>query len=179
MCAVGTLLDERNFARVERLKGGLARECGLTKDQLASLPHFSYQVADHYDLERVEPVLSRCAGATTVFTIRTSGVGIFSGESFVIFALVVRSPELSRLHQRIWAEMEPLDIAPSIYYRPDRWVPHITLAHLGGEMDEVARTVRFLSRSEFEWEVTADNLAVICDTNGQQEVRARFPLRPE
>ncbi|PYS77093.1 MAG: hypothetical protein DMF66_11160, partial [Acidobacteria bacterium] len=54
------------------------------------------------------------------------------------------------------------------------WAPHITLAQGDIDPDKLAEIVRTLSRRNFHWEITINNLAIIYDTGRQQGVRCRF-----
>src|SRR5947209_8511347 len=65
-------------------------------------------------------------------------------------------------------------VASPILYIPDEWVPHITLAHGDIDPDKLAEIVRTLSRRNFHWELTVNNLALIYDTGKEQGVRCRF-----
>ena len=131
------------------------------------MPHFSYHLADEYELERLEPVLAVIAATTQPFSVHTTGLGVFTGSSPVIYLPLVKDAALADFHQRVWDAAQPAASRPTTHYAPDVWVPHITLAYgdvtpprLGCAMEKVAF-------QPFNWEIQVDHLAVVYQLSGQ------------
>jgi 2'-5' RNA ligase len=119
--------------------------------------------------------LRELAARSRPFRVRTAGLGIFTVANPILYIPVIRSPALSALHGEIWRgvrQVVPGSVAH--YYNPDEWAPHITLAQGDIDPDKLAEIVRVLSRRNFHWELTVNNLAVIYDTGKQQGVRCRY-----
>lgn len=176
MYAVVSLLDEAHYRRVEAIWADLREACGIHGVYATPFPHFSYHVAPAYDMDRLEGVLRRVAASTPPFRVTTSGLGIFPGPSPVVFVPVVRSPQLTALHKRLWPQVDRRAQNGQAYYRPENWVPHITLGH--GDLCEVnlARVVDRLARLDLYWDMAIDNLAVISSTGDDQGLHLRLPL---
>ena len=128
MNGIVALLESDFYERVEQLWAELSRRFGLQGIYQTPYPHFSYHVSTKYDVERVTAVLQQLAGETAVFTITTSGLGIFTGAKPVLYVPVVRTAVLSQLHERVWTAVQPASRGTQFYYSPDNWLPHITLA---------------------------------------------------
>src|SRR5690349_2717404 len=126
MHAVVSLVDEEHYHLVEALWAELEEEFGVRGVYVTPFPHFSYQVAPEYDVERLEPILARLAQATRPFRVRTTGLGIFTGPTPILFIPVVPNPDLARFHQTVWEATTVTSASRLAYYGPDQWVPHIT-----------------------------------------------------
>jgi 2'-5' RNA ligase len=173
---VVSLLDDEHYALVEHLWDELRAklgECGLCK---MPFPHFSYHVAEQYDVDLVESVLPRLASHRATFRVRTAGLGVFSGDHPVLYVPVVRNPALSTLHQRLWQELAEASTGTLEYYHPERWMPHITLADGDVLKDHLPDVVHLLSARAFNWEIEVTNLSLIYDTGTSQGVRLRFDV---
>ncbi|MCA1594377.1 MAG: 2'-5' RNA ligase family protein [Acidobacteria bacterium] len=178
MHGVVSLLDDSHYARVEGIWEELAKKFDVRGIYVTPFPHFSYQVAEEYDADAVERSLQELAATMRPFRIHTAGLGIFTVASPVLYVSVVRSPELSRLHEEVWRAVSPIRPgAVTRYYSPDMWMPHITLAHGDIEQDKLAEIVRVLSGRTFHWEMTVCNLSMIYDTGTEQGLRCRFNFK--
>src|SRR5437879_13267830 len=128
MYAVVSLLDRKNETIVRSLWKQLEKAFRVHAAYRNPYPHFSYQVAFHYDLKRLESALQRFAARAKKFTIHAGGLGVFTGLTPVVYIPIVRTLELSRFHESLSKKISPTGSAVSPYYAPDLWIPHITLA---------------------------------------------------
>jgi 2'-5' RNA ligase len=174
--AVVSLLDEPHGRQVEKLWTELAQRCGVHGIYATPFPHFSYHVATSYDLTRLEAALRRAARQLRPFRVRTTGLGIFQGKTPVVYVPVVRSPELTALHRRLWPLIDKAAGGTLDYYRPEHWVPHITLGHGDIQPEHLPDVVRVLSEHDLTWELTVSNLAVISSSGAPQGLHMRIPL---
>ena|SRR5215216_5266222 len=176
MHGVVSLLDEKHYSLVEAIWSDLQKELGVQGLCRTPFPHFSYHIAQHYDLSLIEPLLKKLARSTNEFQVKTAGLGIFSGQHPVLYIPVVRSQELSRLHAEVWDEVEKASEGSMQYYRSEMWVPHITVADEGRLTEHLTQIVSWLSGREYIWEIAVGNFALIYDNGTKQEVRLRFDL---
>ena len=179
MHGIVSLLDDDHYQMVEDVWRGLEEALGFRGVYVTPYPHFSYHVADHYDVEELEPILRAFAAQTAPFEVLTTGLGIFTGGIYpVVYANVARSPTLSAVNAALWAKVEEVSAGIVEYYHPEQWVPHITLAHGDIRQEQLAEAIRVLSRWDFTWQITVDNIALLYDVGEgkQDEVRLRFDL---
>lgn len=176
MHGVVSLLDNRHYAQVEQLWAEIVSRFGLRGICKTPYPHFSYHVSTNYDLERLQSVLAGVARETAVFSITTGGLGIFTGPSPVLYIPIVRTAALSQLHERVWTAVESVSSGTQIYYSPANWLPHITLAQHDLTPENLPLIVRWLNQQSLNWQVTIDNLSLIIDTEGKQELNGRYQL---
>ncbi len=102
MQGIVSLLDDEAYARVERLWDELEVSFGVRGIYVTPFPHFSFQVAEEYDVGEVEQFLRGLAARTRPFRATTAGLGIFTSEQPVLYVSLVRGPRLDALHREIW-----------------------------------------------------------------------------
>jgi 2'-5' RNA ligase len=118
--------------------------------------------------------LERIARSRQAFRIEATGLGIFAGTPPVLYVPIVRTQELSGFHATVWKQAAPTATGTVDYYRPDHWLPHITLASGDIHKDNLPDVIRLLSERTLVWHITINNLALIEDTGEEQRVRFRF-----
>jgi 2'-5' RNA ligase len=176
MHGIVSLLDAPHYQLVEDLWAELRYKFGVTGVYVTPYPHFSYQVASHYDVNQLTESLQHFATHHAPFIVHTTGLGLFTGPSPVLYIPVVRSPKLTALHQALW--QQSLSAGSSIlqYYSSDQWVPHITIGFGDLNSGNLPPIMHHLSTLDFAWEIVIDNIALIYDTGTRQELRGRFAL---
>jgi 2'-5' RNA ligase len=161
-----SLLDKDHEARVEALWDELSRDFGVSALlSRVPIPHFSYHVAEQYDVPKLEVALRTFAHVHRPFTVRCAGLALFTGHNPVLYIPIVRTDELSQVHRTLWPYASEAAQGMLEYYHPARWVPHITLAQ-GDITDATLPPLigRWLAHS-FAWEITIDNVSLICDVD--------------
>src|SRR6266581_2087024 len=164
MHGIGSLLDNDHNQLIEELWAELKREFSVQGVYITPYPHFSYNVAQDYDVDKVEPVLQRITSNITTFKVRTSGLGIFTGASPVLYIPVVRSPELTQLHEALWQEIATESSGIQEYYHPYQWMPHITAGFGDISKNNLSEIIHLLAERDFNWEFTVNNIAFIYGT---------------
>lgn len=177
MHGIVSLLDSKYYQIVEDLWAELEREFGVKGVFATPYPHFSYQVAAHYDLDILLPRLHTIVDHYGPFQIRTSGLGIFAGTAPVLFIPVVRHSQLNELHKAIFEQTSQASNAIQSYYEPEKWMPHITIGFGDLNSDTLAHIVSYLCSRDLSWEITIDNISLIYDTGDKQVLKERFALR--
>ncbi|GAB4581400.1 MAG: hypothetical protein Fur0022_41470 [Anaerolineales bacterium] len=179
MHGIVSLLNPTHSIKVETLWTRLETHCGLKGVKVTPIPHFSWQVTKDYDFDALKPAMAKLAAELSPFTIRTAGLGIFTGKGdIVLYINLVKDETLLKLHQSIWDAALPYTTNPIAYYAPENWMPHITLGH--GDVDEngLACATRLLAHEDFNWQIPIDNLLLVFQPEGDIGVEmARFELQ--
>ncbi len=176
MEGIVSLLDDEHGDVVYRLWADLEQEFGLRGIYAARFPHFSYHVADSYDMAALQPIMEQFAASHSPFLARTTGLAVFTGPQPILFIPVVRTPELTLLHQDLWLAVAGTAAGTAVLYHPHKWVPHITLAHGDLRHETLPYVIHYLSERQFTWEISIDNLAVVTQAGTAAEKRVRFGL---
>ncbi len=179
MVGIVSLLDDLHYHLVEDLWAELQQKFGVQGVYITPYPHFSYHVASDYAVEMLVPILHRVSGEQAPFQVRTSGLGIFTGEAPVLYIPVARNPILTQFHAALWQELSNTGNNALEYYHPNHWIPHITIGFGDVNNANLAHIVRYLSGRDFSWQVTIDNLTLIYDSGNGQEVKYRYQLTNE
>lgn len=179
MEGIVSLLDDKHYQLVEDLWAELAHEFGVRGVYITPYPHFSYSVAAHYNIESLTHILERITSNITTFQVRTDGLGMFTGAAPVIYIPVVRSLELTQLHEALWEEISPTASGTQEYYHPNQWMPHITIGFGDINRENLPPIARWLNERDFHWEITVNNIAYIQDTGTEQVLKARFEITNE
>ncbi|OQA94038.1 MAG: hypothetical protein BWY25_02997 [Chloroflexi bacterium ADurb.Bin222] len=174
--AVVSVLDEEHCQEVAALWDELREKFGVADVFETPIPHFSYHVAERYDGEALDAVLSQAAREIAPFTITTAGLGVFTGPQPVLTIPVVRDAALTALQAHLVERLQPIAVQPVCHYLPENWFPHITLALGSIEADSLAAIVAHLAPRRLHWHVRINNLAVICDNCGVYGVSSQFTL---
>ena len=176
MHAVVSFLDSKNMRVVRSFSKDVDNSL-RSHDALGTpVAHISYQGASEYNMEKLEHVLRRFASQSRRFKVHAGGLGIFTGFTPVLYIPVVRTSELSRFHLLLLRRIASIGSGISEYYKPDLWIPHITLARTGVNQRPLAEIIGRLARKDLELDITIDNLAIIRDDNGRYSVRSRLPF---
>ncbi len=178
MHAIVSLMDEHHYALIEDLWRELEHECGLTGIAFTPIPHFSWHISSEYDFKRLEPALEALAESATRFTVRTSGLGLFTGASPVIYIPVIKDLQLARFHQRVWDQVHPFAVGESSHYAPEVWIPHITIAHGDVDRPKLGCAMQKLAFQAIDWEIQVDHLAIVYQYSGQVgKIQNKFPFK--
>jgi 2'-5' RNA ligase len=126
-------------------------------------PHFSWHIAESYEIEALEEELRNIAKHTEPFYLKTSGLGIFTNLDKVVYIPIVRDPCLNDLHLRIWDRTHGYGYQGSQLYSPSTWVPHITIAHNDFGMTDIQCVLEVLVHKPLNWRIKIDNFALACN----------------
>lgn len=161
MYGVVSLLEGRYLSLFREMWRTLQADCGFNGDFLAPIPHISWHVAGSYNLHVLKTILVDITVRATPLTIRTEGLGIFTGNVPIIYINVVKDAALQEFQFKLWQSAQSAAHEASILYTPENWIPHITLArgdinscNLGCLMDKLAF-------KDLSWELEMDHIAVI------------------
>ena len=164
MLGVVTVLAEPHYARVEVLWRELKARFGVDHPGAACIPHFSYHISPEYDVDAVVQILVETAVATPPFTLRTTGLGIFSGENPVVYLPIGRSPQLQTVHSTLWARLPKIahgEAPESGYYNAFNWFPHVSLGQSNITTENLGAIVTWLNSQPLLWEIEVNNLTLM------------------
>jgi 2'-5' RNA ligase len=162
-----SLLAQPYYQKVQKIWDELEQECGLEGIRVTPYPHFSWQIAADYNLQKLGEVMENIAANTAPFSVLTTGLGIFTGPKPVIFVPLVKSTQLMNFHDLVWESVKLLgrDISP--YYDPCSWTPHISLAYEDVNEFNISAVINKLVFETYNWEITVDNISLIYEPEGE------------
>ncbi|MFN2199403.1 MAG: 2'-5' RNA ligase family protein [Anaerolineales bacterium] len=176
--AIATVLLPPFGDRVQAIWQDFQDDCQvqftLTSDPI---PHISWQGAQHYNERALDEVLAKIASQTRPFAIKTSGIGIFTGPTQIIYLSVVKDANLMHLHRQIWDATQELSENRNTYYSPELWLPHITLAQDSLNAQALDCILAKITFRPYEWIIPVDHLALIHAGEGAEfREKYRYPF---
>lgn len=180
MQALASLLNPAATHQTQAIWQRLEQTCGLAGIKMTPLPHFSWQGAEEYNQDRVEEIVHGLVTRITPFTVVANNLGIFPGRNPVLYLGLAKSRRLLEFHEMIWKAVEPEAMRPNPHYRPDNWIPHITLAYRDVNPNNLACAVQELAFQPVWLEIQVDHLALIYEQESRIGIRFRYDfLRPD
>jgi 2'-5' RNA ligase len=181
MHALISTLDDMNKERVSDLWMTLADYCNLHGIFRIPLPHFSWHGAESYQLHLLEPLLAEWARQVEPFQVRTSGLGIFTGEKPILHLRVIATQRLVNYHRQIWQQIQTTHAnGSSPYYAPHTWLPHITLGIEDLNISNIGCAVTQLAFQTYDWIIQVDNLTLVShEPDRPGEIIKQFRLGSE
>jgi 2'-5' RNA ligase len=167
MHAVSSLLDAASTNKVGAMWNELDTQFGLKGIRVTPLAHFSWQIASHYDWEKARARLDELAKDILPFTVKVAGLGVFTGEQPVLYLPLSKDRLLLEIHELLWQTFDGLSQGVSPHYHPDRWMPHVTLAHSDVTNKNISEVIKTLAFQTFDWDCQIDNLALIKQFTGE------------
>jgi 2'-5' RNA ligase len=163
-----SLLDNKYYKQVEKLWERLEEKFNLTGIKITPYPHFSWFIFNSCDFKAFEGKMEKTAKKLKHFTINTAGIGIFTGNTPVIYISVVKNEKLLEAHKVIYKDLGGGNLVSDLspYYSPNLWVPHISIGYSDITKENIGRIMKYLSFKDFYWEMEIDNLALIYELPG-------------
>jgi hypothetical protein len=154
------LFDAETEATILEAWTALA-DAGVSRSMLAPgiRPHLTLSVGADFDVERANEDLASVARDLAPFRIGLPSLGVFA-DTGVIYLGVTPSATLLQVHRRVDAVCEGAARSLHDWYRPDGWVPHVSLAG-GLDADGLAAAVRLLAEPPLKLSARAEVLALI------------------
>jgi hypothetical protein len=178
MYGIVTIVDGVGLEQIEVLWAELRAEYGDAALEGFSLPHMTYHVADDYDLDGVRALLERLAEAYPAFTAPMRMIGALVGEAGMVTSLVpTRTPQLSALHEALWAPASELGTNVIDRYAADGWTPHVSLAYEPAILGAAPRIAEAMRGGRLPTTLEVDNLSVIEEQPYGHDRVIEVPLR--
>ena len=162
MYAIASVLNREENETVHDLWDDLENYCNLHAVKFSPIPHFSwftFQEVD--DIEGLETELFNWALSSGTFSSKVNGLGIFPGESPVIYLPLVKNPILTSMHIDLLNRISPYIHAINTFYDPMDWIPHITLAFRDLQPDTMDCAIRRCMQFNLQFDVFIDHIAIL------------------
>ncbi|MEL6306812.1 MAG: 2'-5' RNA ligase family protein [Chloroflexota bacterium] len=163
--SIVALLDDEYGAFIKTLWDELETEFGISFPFDEPIPHITHIQAWTIKHDALHQALEKFASQQAPYTIRTSGLGIFTGEKNALYVSVVRNPNLTAIQTTMIGTLAGSieDLAET--HLVNHWMPHISLAIglMGDDVETLGKIVSHLARRSFTWEFRVTRLAVLGD----------------
>jgi 2'-5' RNA ligase len=173
MYTIASLLDTSSDEKIKNIWELLDSRCSLKGIRLTPLPHISWQASEDYELDKINSILEDLSAHQKPFIMRSSGLGIFTGEKIVLYLAMVRSKKATDLHKKLWQKLHCYGKSHT-YYAVDYWVPHVTLANKDVDALSLSCAIAELANMAFTFEVSVNSLAILYDIQGETGIKSIY-----
>ena len=156
-----TLLPSPYYDQVKLLWDGLEDRFGLNFIQMTPIPHFSWQIGESYQLERVLPLLSEFTKSLSAYEVHVRGVGVFAGDLPVAYLNIMGTAHIRAIHRKLWNLLTPHTDQVNLLYSPESWQPHVTMALNDLTNDFLPDVVRWLEEFRIDWTFTCRDFTLV------------------
>lgn len=177
MSTLAMLLHEPAASVVRGWWDRLEAEVGLRGVRRVPFPHVTLFGFDGVPHPAVQDLLDDLCYRLPPLRLKAVGVGLFLQPTSVIYAPVIRSPELSSLHRELWDALGRLGADCFKLYAPAQWIPHVTLAQSDLTPERSLQAMHLLSDLDLHLEFEVRNLTIFDWIGPLYEPRERYPLR--
>lgn len=177
MPGVIALLPGPFAGRVESLWEEMEARFAVPRGYPGAIPHFTLHLGSHDVDPGAEEVVRKVAARTRPFTVFTSGLGVFGGPVPVVHIMVARTPAAAALAETLTRDLDGAGY-PSTdpYFSPDRWIPHITIAHRNLAGLQLGGLLEWLVAQDLAWEIPVTTISIARETERSADILASFPL---
>jgi 2'-5' RNA ligase len=176
MSTISLVLNDPAATRVREIWAGLEEHFGLTGVRKVPFPHLTLLGFEGLSHSEVKDLLERVSQGTAPFALETNGLALFADPAPILFAPVVRTPVLHRLHNALYRNLKDLGGQVPNLFEPDHWVPHITLAQGEGSKGSYGQAVDYLLARDLHIVFEVRNLTLFDWIGPRYEPCDRFPL---
>lgn len=161
MFGIVSFLDQVHDKIVNELWREMVADCTVINKHVPPLPHFSWRVFERCDDYQLDQILGEIATNTAPFKVRTSGLGIFTGEQLVVYVSLVKDEVLLNFQSKICQRTNVVTKETSPFYEPDSWMPHITIINGKNSDQDIICALDKLIKLDLKWEFMVDSIALI------------------
>jgi len=177
MATLALLLHEPAARKIRECWDLLEAELGLCGVRKIPFPHVTLLGSEGIEHPRIQEVLEAFCDHTAPLELRSIGLGLFLRPSPVIYAPIIRSPELAEVHRSLWTAVGGLGGSRFGLYAPEQWIPHLTLAQFDLDAETQLQALRLLAGQNLEMVFEVRNLTLFDWIGPRFEPRERYQLR--
>jgi 2'-5' RNA ligase len=174
--AIVATIPEPHGSQIRELWTGLEERFNVHSELTSEFPHFSLHVAGSYDVDVVREKLAAFAAEHPPLRVRTAGLGMFTRNQHIVYIPVVRNPRLNDFHRDLWKVVSGRGDEVAAYYRPERWIPHITLALEKVDRYNLGGAIQWLADQKLDWVFDVAELALLEANDTHNHALFRVPL---
>jgi len=175
--AIASLLDLDQAPESKKVWDLMLERCNHMGLLPVPIPHFSWQVAGNYALDQLLPAIESLALTWREFSVRTSGLGLFSGETPVLYLPIIKTRELLEKHDELWDLCSGFAVDLSLHYSPQNWMPHITIIHQKFSFENVSCVIKDLYQKDLGMEFRVQKVEIIYQNDDEEGIKAEFSLQ--
>jgi hypothetical protein len=177
MYAITSLFEESASEATRSFWETLEINCGLSGVKTSPYPHFSWLATTDFLWDPVSEKLEMLCETLPPFQVQTAGLGIFTGSKPILYISLVKTAQLLNIHSKIWNAVFPFLKDPILYYSPEHWIPHITVAYGDLTIQNLPCAIQGMMDKPIDFVLEIKKISVLFHTSEEVGIKAVFPLR--
>lgn len=158
---VAALLDDEHNLIIREIWQELDTILGIQHPFDNPIPHITHVQASELEKPDFYLALDKFAQNQPPFSVRTVGLGVFTGEKNALYISVVRNPELTAIQTNLITSLASSMEGIRETHFINHWTPHISLMIPGMGVGQIGRVIDLLSARDFTWEFRVRQLIVL------------------
>ena len=175
--AIASLLNLDQTPESKKVWDLMEERCTNLGMNSIPIPHLSWQVAEDYATEALVSAISNLVRDWKQFPVKTTGLGLFSGESPVLYLPIIKTKDLLNKHEQLWELCSGYAKDISFHYSPDNWVPHVTIIHQNFSLENASCVISDLYDQDLNMEFQVQKIEVIYQNENEEGIKAEFALQ--
>ena len=173
MYSIASLFDSEPMGAWQHLSK-MCEYSGITTNEI---PHFSWQTAENYQLDPVRQKMTEVCASIPPFSFTTSGLGIFTNDTKILFLIIVKTKKIMEIHELLWNELIPYSIEPRMHYSPENWIPHISLNLQKLDDEQFSCSLNELLKNNLNFEFFVKSFGILFLNPASSGIDSIIPLK--
>ena len=174
-----TLLPETVSQNVKAICADLKSWTGLTEIRTTTVPHFSWVTGENFLSEPLHASLREFTATIDPFSVYATGLGIFPGNSPVLYIPIVKTAQLhlySPAGLAAFPNLSETSSTRSSNLTSGRLISALVFDELSG--DSLGKILRKIAFKEINFKFAVDNISLLV-INEEETVKLKFSFKPD
>lgn len=167
--SIVALLDEEHEQFIRAIWQELDSELGIKHLFADPIPHITHLQVEEIKIPEIYDALEKFAENQKPYTLRTVGLGLFTGNHQAVYVSVVRTPELTAVQTTLTSILAGSIGSIRETHYINNWMPHISLLLPDMVGNQLGAVIERLAKREFSWELPVTRLTILRDINGSEK----------
>jgi len=177
MNGIVTRLPEFIKNEVESIWKHFNSEFEMDRVMSTSFAHITWVIAHSCEEETVGEILKELRKVSVPFVIKTNGIGIFTGKRPAMYIQIKPCIEILNFQSKIYRLFSPYAQRLKKHYKPEVWIPHISIAIEDLTLENVSDAVKFILNKTFKYDIRIESFSLVRkERNQNMEIINRYYL---
>jgi 2'-5' RNA ligase len=177
MYSILSLVDNPVDSEIQKILNAILPITNNNPPIIWQYPHFTWHSAGGFDSVLIDRELSILANRINRFSMRVTGIGVFTGITRILFLPILKTAELVDLQNMIYSSSQKIASDPSEFYTSEKWIPHITLLSSSEDQQYISPAIQELSKLKIDFEIEINNISFGQYTGNEAKIFLKHNLQ--
>jgi len=175
--AIASLLNLDQAPESKKVWDLMEERCSYLGMNSIPIPHLSWQVAGDYAMDQLLPAIENLVKTWKEFYVKTAGLGLFSGETPVLYLPIIKTKELLLKHEELWNLCSEYAKEINYLYAPENWMPHVTIIHQNFSLENASCVISDLYQHHLNMVFQVQKIEIIYQVGDEEGIKTQFTLQ--